>query len=53
VFGTVPMNRLDNLVNYNTYNKLDGKINIKKINDEFEAVDDYLHRSANRRLGKL
>ena len=27
VFGTVPMNRLDNLVNYNTYNKLDGKIN--------------------------
>ena len=43
VFGTVPMNRLDNLVNYNTYNKLDGKINIKKINAFNHISDFYQH----------
>lgn len=43
VFGTVPMNRLDNLVNYNTYSKLDGKINIKKISAFNHISDFYQH----------
>ena len=30
VFGTVPMNKLNNLVNYAIYNKLDGKINLRE-----------------------
>lgn len=43
VFGTVPMNRLSNLVNYAAYNKLDGKINLKKVSAFNHISDFYQH----------
>lgn len=43
VFGAVSINRLDNLAHYAAYNKLDGKIGLKRISSFNHISDFYQH----------